>query len=164
MRKMLGWRVALWIGVWLGTVCAIAQAGAPTMHTITVRVLDGRTGQPVLPTNLLARVDKNKQIHSDWVSENDDATGFITLPATAKLVSVEAVYDESMEIYVNCDPAPEAYPGERHWYSIQTILRAGLVVPDGCGKKRHPIDKATAKPGELIFYVRARKRGDPETN
>jgi hypothetical protein len=159
------WRVALWIGFWLVAVCAIAQAGAPKLHTITVRVLDGRTGKPVVPSNLLVRVDKLKQIHSDWVTQNDDATGFVALPATSRLVSVEAVYDESMEIYVNCDPAPEAYPGERHWYSIETILRSGLVVADGCEKpKKHVVVPATAKPGELVIYVRARKRGDPEVN
>lgn len=157
-------RVALWLGVWLGAVGAMAQAGAPATHTITVRVLDGRTGKPVSPSNLLVRIDKQKPIHSDWVRQNDDATGFVTLPATAKLVSVEASYDESMSVYMNCDPAPESYPGERHWYSIQAILRAGVVVPDGCAKKKHPVLLATPKPGELIFYVRERKRGDPEGN
>lgn len=161
---MRSWRVALWMGVWLGAACAMAQAGAPATHTITVRVLDGRTGKPVSPSNLLVRIDKLKQVHSDWVRQDDDATGFVTLPKTAMLVSVEASYDQSMEVYVNCDSAPVAYPGERHWYAIQTILRAGLVVPDGCEKKKHPIATATAKPGELIFYVRERRHGDPEGN
>jgi hypothetical protein len=161
---MRRWRVALWIGVGLGAPCTIAQAGAPATRTITVRVLDGKTGTPVSPSNLLVRIDKQKRIHSDWVRQNDDATGFVKLPETAKLVSVEAAYDESMEIYVNCDTAPEAYPGERRWYLVQAILRAGMVVPDGCAKKKHPVIESRAKPGELIFYVRKRKHGDPEGN
>ncbi|MGB6974287.1 MAG: hypothetical protein WBD67_06360 [Terracidiphilus sp.] len=162
---MRRWRIALASGVWLWALCAIAQAGAPRTQTITVRVLDGRTGTAVSPTNLLVRIDKQKPIHSDWVRQNDDATGFMALPATAKLVSVEAAYDESMEIYVNCDTAPEAYPGARHWYSIETILRTGLVVPDGCERpKKHRVIMAMPKPGELIFYVRGRKRGDPAVN
>jgi hypothetical protein len=163
MARLMG--LALAAGVLSGALCGSAQTGAPAMHTITVRVMNGKTGKPVSPSNLLVRIDKQKQIHSDWVSQNDDATGFVTLPATAKLVSIEATFDESMEIYVNCDTAPLSYPGERRWYSVEAILRSGLVVPDGCEKpKDHQIIKAAAKPGELIFYVRARKRGDPAVN
>lgn len=163
---MRRWRIALAVGVWMGAMCAIAQVGAPKTQTITVRVLDGKTGKPVSPSNLLVRIDKHALIHSDWVRQNDDATGFATLPAAAKLVSVEAAYDESMEIYVNCDTAPVSYPGERRWYPIQEILHSGLALPDGCQKRKkneQPI-KATAKPGELILFVRERKRGDPAVN
>src|SRR5487761_1117660 len=107
------WQFSLAVGAGLGMLCAVAQGGPPAMHTITVRVLDGKTGKPVVPTTLLVRIDKQQPIHTDWVRQNDDATGFVTLPATAKVVSVEAAYDGSMEIYVNCDTAPLSYPGER---------------------------------------------------
>ena len=159
-------QVVFGIGVLACTVCAFAQPPAPYTRTITVRVLNGKTGKPVSPTNLLVRIDKRSSIHSDWVRQNDDATGFVTLPASAKVVSIEAAYDESMAIYVNCDPTPVDYPGERRWYPVQAILQSGLAVADGCQKhkKGHETIKATAKPGEFIFYVRERKRGDPEVN
>lgn len=146
--------------MWLIAMCCAVQA--QTTRTITVRVLDGKTGKPIVPSNLLVRIDKQVLIHSDWVRQDDDATGMVTLPATAKLVSVEAAYDESMEIFVNCDTAPLEYPGERHWYSTSTILQSGLVVTDGCVKPKNAEDvKATAKPGELILFVRERRHGDP---
>lgn len=162
MRQL---RIALMVGLCLVALRAGAQTSSPGMHTITVRVLDSRTGKPVTPSNLLVRIDKQKPIHTEWVKQNDDATGFITLPDAAKLVSVEATYDNSMEIYVECDTAPQDYPGERRWYPIETILREGLAVPDGCAKPRkRPEIKATATPGELVFFVRERKRGDAEVD
>lgn len=162
MRQL---RIALMVGLCLVALRAGAQAAAPGMRTITVRVLDARTGKPVSPSNLLVRIDEQSPIHLEWVKQNDDATGMITLPDSARLVSVEATYDNSMEIYVNCDTAPEAYPGERRWYSIQTILNAGLAGDDGCVKpKKRAEMKTTATPGELIFFVRERKHGDPEVD
>jgi hypothetical protein len=158
--------VVLGISVLFCAVSAVAQTGTPKTNTITVRVLNGKTGKLVSPTNLLVRINKQAPIHSDWVRQNDDATGFVTLPVTAKVVSIEAAYDESTAIYVNCDPTPLDYPGERRWYPVQAILQSGLAVADGCQKhkKGHETIKATAKPGEFIFYVRERKRGDPEVN
>lgn len=162
MRQL---RIALLAGLCLMALCTGAQTAAPGRRTITVRVLDSRTGKPVTPSNLLVRVDKQSTIHLEWVKQNDDATGMITLPDSARLISVEATYDNSMEIYVNCDTAPEVYPGERRWYSIKTILNAGLAGDDGCIKpKKRAGMKTTATPGELIFFVRERRRGDPEVD
>lgn len=162
---MRQFRIALTVGLCLLVLRANAQSSAPGMRTVTVRVLDGRTGKPVTPSNLLVRIDKQSPIHLEWVKQNDDATGMITLPDSARLVSVEATYDNSMEIYVNCDTAPEAYPGERRWYSIQKILSEGLAGDDGCVKPKKRLEmKTTATPGELIFFVRERKHGDPEVD
>ncbi|HEU5457754.1 MAG TPA: hypothetical protein VFU68_03980, partial [Terracidiphilus sp.] len=109
-------QIALTVGLCLLGLRASAQSSVPGMHIITVRVLDGKTGKPVTLSNLLVRIDKQSPIHLEWVTQNDDATGIVTLPDTAKTVSVEATYDNSMEIYVNCDAAPQDYPGERRWY------------------------------------------------
>ena len=152
--------VAQLTGIWLLMLCGVLQAQA--VHTFTVRVLDGKTGKALAPSNLMVRVGKQATVHADWVRQNDDATAQVTLPASVKWVSVEAAYDESMEIYMHCDATPENYPGERQWYSVTKILASGVAAQDGCAKpEKADAWKPVAKPGVLIFFVRARKHGDP---
>ncbi|HUX45985.1 MAG TPA: hypothetical protein VMV57_14645 [Terracidiphilus sp.] len=153
-------QIALVTGICLLMLGGVLHAQAT--RTFTVRVLDGKTGKILAPSNLMVRVDKQPPIHADWVRQNEDATALVTLPASAKWVSVEAAYDESMEIYMHCDVAPEDYPGERLWYSVAKILASGVAATDGCAKpEKADAWKPVAKPGVLIFFVRERKHGDP---
>jgi hypothetical protein len=126
-----------------------------TPNTISIRLLDGKTGLPVRASNFLVRVDHNDTMHPDWVKINDDGTVVVTLPADAKEISVKATYGMGIDTYVNCDAAKESDKERNIWYPIATILSAGIVAPNECAKTDFK-----AKPGELIFFVRKRAWND----
>jgi hypothetical protein len=60
-----------------------------------------------------------------------------------------------MDTYVSCDAAKESDKERNIWYSIATILTAGIVAPDECARASFK-----AKPGEFIFFVRKRAWND----
>jgi hypothetical protein len=129
--------------------------GAQTEKTITIRMLDGKTGKLIETSNYLVRVDHEQTVHANWVVQNEDGTGKLTLPGGASAFSIHATYDSAMYIYVNCDSATRKANPADHWYGVSEILTAGVVAPNGC---RNPKDAAKirpiAKPGEFVFFVR----------
>ncbi|MGO8932504.1 MAG: hypothetical protein ACLPLZ_10140 [Terracidiphilus sp.] len=124
---------------------------AQAVQTISIRLLDGKTGLPVKASNILVRVDHNETVHPDWVKINDDGTVVVTLPADTKEISLKATYGMGMDTYINCDAAKESDKERNVWYSITTILNAGIVAPDECARTAFK-----AKPGEFTFFVRKR--------
>ena len=84
-----------------------------------------RTGQLVVPSNYLVRVDHHDVVHNEWVKINDDGSALVTLPADAADLSVQATYDTGMEIYTNCDGAKEKAKDTLHWYAIADIVKSG---------------------------------------
>ena len=128
---------------------------AQSTTSISIRLLDGKTGLPVKASNFLVRVDHNDTVHPDWVTINDDGTVIVTLPADAKEISVKATYDMGMDTYINCDAAKESDKERNIWYSIATILSTGIVAPDECAKTDFK-----PKPGEFLFFVRKRSWHD----
>ena len=128
---------------------------AQSTTSISIRLLDGKTGLSVKASNFLVRVDHNDTVHPDWVKINDDGTVIVTLPADAKEISVKATYSMGMDTYVNCDAARESDKERNIWYSIATILSTGVVAPDECSKTAFK-----PKPGEFLFFVRKRSWHD----
>ena len=126
---------------------------AETAKTIVLRVFDGKSGRPVVPTGYQVRVDHQTMLHPDWVKQNDDGTAELTIPAEAGVVALHLAYDHSMEIYVNCDAEKNAFGDV--WYPVSQIMTKGFVAANGCGKaKVNEKYKTTAAPGELILFVR----------
>ncbi len=130
---------------------------AQAVQTISIRLLDGKTGLPVKASNILVRVDHNETVHPDWVKINDDGTVVVTLPADTKEISLKATYGMGMDTYINCDAAKESNKERDIWYPISEILAKGLVAPNECSATHY-----TAKPGEFVFFVRKRSWRDPE--
>lgn len=139
--------------------CLGAQTGKAAAiqkeKTITIRILDSKTGKPVEPTNYLVRVDHEQTIHANWVAQNEDGTGTLTVPNEALVFSLQATYDSATNIYVNCDSVIAKTNSAEHWYSVSEILTSGVVASNGC---RKPKDAAklrfVAQPGEFVFFVR----------
>ena len=144
----LGWGI-----VFAAALCAGLNAQSPT--SISIRLLDGKTGLPVKASNFLVRVDHNDTVHPEWVKINDDGSVFVALPADAKDISIKATYSMGMDTYVNCDAAKESDKERNIWYSIATILSSGIVAPDECAKTAFK-----PKPGEFLFFVRKRSWHD----
>ncbi len=143
---------------------AVAIAFSVALHaqsttSISIRLLDGKTGLPVKASNFLVRVDHNDTDHPDWVKISDDGAVTVTLPDDAKELSVKATYDMGMDTYVNCDAAKESDKERNVWYSIATILSTGIVAPDECAKTAFK-----PKPGEFLFFVRKRSWHDQLEN
>jgi hypothetical protein len=138
----------------MASFCCCVQA--QNTKKIIIRILDSKTGHPVQPTGYMIRVDHQTTIHGDWVKQNEDATGDLLIPADASVVSIHASYDNSMEIYINCDSdKPRDVPGEV-WYSISDILTSGIVSLDNCVKAKQvaKIKVPDPKPGEIVLFVR----------
>jgi hypothetical protein len=143
--------------------CLVGFCGslcAQTGKTITVRMLDSKTGNLIATSDFLVRVDHEKTAHGNWVEKNEDGAGKLTVPDGATVLSIRATYDSNTLVYVNCDTdkdrgSSEQAPAVDRWYKISDILTLGVVAPNGCGGKK-VADKlqVIAKPGEFVFFVR----------
>jgi hypothetical protein len=146
------------IHAFLAVTLAAALLGplhAQTGKTITILMLDGKTGKPIVPSNFVVRIDHLDAIHNEWLKLNDDGTGEVTVPAGTSFLAVQGTYHQSMDIYINCDAGMEKDTHTLHWYSISDILNSGVTAPNECYKGKYEDSaRATAKPGEFIFYVR----------
>lgn len=142
----------LFCAAWMSAATMLSlPLHAQDVNTIHIRLLDGKTGQPVKADNFLVRVDHHETVHNDWVQIADDGTVTVTLPGDAKEISVKATYDMSMETYINCETAKESDKERDTWYPIADILKTGKVASNECSKTNY-----SAKPGEFTFFVRKR--------
>jgi hypothetical protein len=157
LKRLVNCGTALGWGLAFVALCAALPA--QTSNTISVRLLDGRTGLPVKASNFVVRVDHHDTDHPDWVTVNDDGTVLVTIPADAKEISLKATYGMGMDTYINCDAAKESDKERNMWYSIATILSTGIVAPDECA-----LTKYKPKPGEFTFFVRKRSWHDQLEN
>jgi hypothetical protein len=137
---------------------SMVSAQAP--KTITLRMIDNKSGHPIETTEFLVQINHQTDVHADWVKTGPDGAGILTLPPDASLVSVHAKYDLSLSVYVNCDTQQgrnitNGAAREDPWYPVATILSFGIVAPDLCGHSKE-VDKLhlTPKPGEFVFFVR----------
>ena len=128
-----------------------SYAQAPATKTVTVRMIDAKSGQMIPTSDFLVRIDHQEEQHGNWAKQNEDGSGKLTLPADAQILTVESKYDSSTTLYVNCDSVrdkPEPVP---HWYNISEIRASGVAAPNECSKHT-----TVAKPGEFVFFVRQR--------
>ena len=144
----------------LGGMVALSGAlHAEPTKTIILKVFDGKSGHPVVPTGYQVRVDHQTMLHPDWVKQNEDGTAELTIPADTHEVTLHLAYDNSMEIYVNCDKEKNAFGDV--WYLVPSIMSKGMVTANGCAKaKVSEKFKTTAAPGELILFVREKSMAE----
>jgi hypothetical protein len=128
---------------------------AQTAKTITILMLDGKTGKPIIPNNYMVRFDHRDALHNEMLQLNDDGSGKVTIPADASFFSVQGTYHNSLDVYINCDAGMEKDTSTLHWYSVSVILNAGVAAPNECYKgKFADATRVTAKPGQFVFFVR----------
>jgi len=131
--------------------------------TITVRMLDSRTGVVIASEHYMVRMNHIKEEHGDWVKKNDSGSGDLTLPPNATEISIHATYEYATDYYMNCDTEGDKGTSEHvarleHWYPVDKILSEGIVAPNGCvGKKVPEKLQVVARPGEFVFFVRQRR-------
>lgn len=148
-------RKTIWLLLLLCFVSLGSAYSAEPTKTIILKVFDGKSGKPLVPTGFQVRVDHLTMQHPDWVKANEDGTAEVTIPADTTAVALHLAYDNSMEIYVHCDADKNAFGDV--WYHVPEITSKGLVATNTCSKsKENDKFKTTAAPGELILFVRQR--------
>ena len=139
----------------MGLIAFCGTLFAEPIKTITIKVYDGKSGRPIVPTSYQVRADRSTEMHSDWIKQKEDGTAELTIPADTSVVALHFSYDNAMELYVNCDADKNAFGDV--WYSVPQIMAKGMVTSNLCGKsKENEKYKTTAAPGELILFVRER--------
>jgi len=147
------------LGLCLFGLCGTMFAQSDRI-TVTVRMLDSRTGLLIASSNFLVRVNHGETVHGDWVRQNEDGTGALTLPPDAEEVSIHATYESATLLYANCDAEKDRGSADHaansdHWYPVKAVVESGVVAPNGCvGKKVPERLQVVAKPGEFVFFVR----------
>jgi hypothetical protein len=146
------------------SLCVVTFCGgllrAQDQKTITIRMLDSKTGLLIPSSSYLVRINHQQEVHGAWVVQSDDGTGKLTLPAEADTLLVHATYEYATQVYVNCDTdkdhgSSEHAPGLDHWYPVAQILASGVAAPNDCAGKKIPERlQVVAKPGEFVFFVR----------
>jgi hypothetical protein len=151
-------RVFLLFVFFVAALCG--QLRAQSEKTITIRMIDTRTGVLIASSNYLVRINHQETEHGDWVTKNEDGSGNLTLPADADVLLIRATYERATLVYANCDAdkdrgSADHATAQSHWYPIDKILSTGLVAPNTCvGKKVPEKLQVVAKPGEFVFFVR----------
>jgi hypothetical protein len=144
----------------MAALCAAVRTQAQQPQTITVRMLDSRTGLLIASKYFLVRADHNPEQHGDWITKNEDGTGKLTVSPEVTVISIHATYEYATNTYDNCDVIKDhrtASHGDKpeRWYSIEEILNSGVVAPNDCAGKKVPEKlQVIAKPGEFVFFVR----------
>jgi len=107
---------------------------------IRVQLLYGKTGKPVKKAKVQIGYMDSKR---DAFQEITDKDGIISFDSRGeKSFAVTTLFN------INCG---EQVPGgPEPTYAIGTIMSAGIVTHNTCGKRR-----AEPVPGNLIYYVRA---------
>jgi len=158
MRKEIGLGLTLVLCAGVAWVAPQAQS----VKQFTVRILDGRNGERIVPNNIEVRINRERALHVEWVKMNDDGTATVTVPAKATAISVRATYDNSTEYYVNCDVARQKDTSTETWFPLADVLAHGLVMPDECWKSKSlEQDTVKANSGEFVLMVRKRSIRDP---
>jgi hypothetical protein len=139
----------------------MAAAPAKAQKKITIRVLDGRNGDRVVPNNLEVRINRENTLHVEWVKLHDDGTAEVTLPDSATAFAVRATYENSTEYYVNCDVARQKDTSAMTWFPVDDVLKDGLVMPNECWKSKDvERNKFPVSAGEFVLLVRKRSIRD----
>jgi hypothetical protein len=137
-------------------IAACSQLIAQSAKTITVRVVDGKTGLAVTPDNLQVRIKGHESINANWVKQKDDGTTEVAIPDGATAISLHATYDNSMAYYVNCDVARQKDTASESWYPVADILSGGIKMQNECVKSKDAdkLNSVDVKPGEFVLFVR----------
>jgi hypothetical protein len=141
------------------TLCCILLTSisgrAQADRSITILMLDSQSGKPIATSELQIWTGKSLAsaktagISPHYVKPRADSTAEKTFADGENVFSVHAQYGPANWGYVNCDGLKDhSHNGER-WYSIAEVLSSGIAAPNHCSRQ-----KAVAKPGQFVFFVR----------
>ena len=118
-------------------------------RTITIRMLDSKTGAVMSPTKFQVTVNTKDYSHLETFSPNKGGIGELVVKSDVVQLSIQAVYEPGEHTFVNCDSVKDKIFFQSHWYAVPQIFSTGVVAPNNCSKLT-----AVASPGEFVFFVR----------
>lgn len=118
-------------------------------RTITIRMLDSKTGKSMSPTKFQVTVNTKDYSHLETFSPDKNGLGELVVKGDVVQLSIQAVYEPGEHTFVNCDSVKDKMIFQNHWYGIPEISSTGVVAPNNCSKLT-----AVARPGEFVFFVR----------
>ncbi len=136
----------LFLGL-LAIMCT--PSNAQTDRTITIRMLESKTGTVVKPTKFQVNVNTKDYSQLVSITPDKDGLGQLVVKGDVTMLSIQATYEPGDHVFVNCDSAKDTLSFLTHWYDIPPIFASGTVAPNRCSKL-----KAEAKPGEFVFFIR----------
>jgi len=147
--RRIGGLVLVVLGI-VGMCCALyAQTDS---RTITIRLLDSQTGQPIVPipgdNGISVIVNENSANPRLTARANAQGVWDVKVPADVAQVQFDTPAGPDGFGYVFCD-ASKFKPASPPVYLVADILSAGAEPNNHCSKRF-----AQAKPGEIIFFVR----------
>jgi hypothetical protein len=142
-------KCTVWVFFFASLAVMGAHASAQNGRTITIRMLDSKTGKVIPPTKFQVTVNTTKVSSVEAVFPDKDGIGQLVVQNDAVQLSIQALYEPHDRIFVNCDQVKDTIFFQNHWYGIAEIFSTGTVVPNKCSKM-----KSSAKPGEFVFFVR----------
>jgi hypothetical protein len=110
--------------------------------TVTVRLVNGKSGKPITDENLNVWVNDAK----DSQLFRPDRDGILTLR-----VGSDDVLSFASNVEVTCHPYRKDEHSLRR-YQVSEILAHGVADENSCSKKI----RVEARPGEFVFYERPR--------
>jgi len=136
----------LFLGI-LAITCS--PSNAQTDRTITIRMLESKTGTLIKPTKFQVNVNTKDYSQLVSITPDNEGLGQLVVKGDVTMLSIQATYEPGDHIFVNCDSAKDTLSFLSHWYDVPPIFSSGTVAPNTCSKL-----KAQAKPGEFVFFVR----------
>ena len=122
--------------------------GAEDTTTIHIRLINGKTGQPIADKEIF--LERNKTHLMSHAEEHDiktDASGL----AEANVAKNGDILNPIVVDYKSCTPRTkrEDDTGRSERFLVTQILSTGIVAQNTCGKATQP-----PTPGELTLYFR----------
>jgi hypothetical protein len=128
---------------WAAPSAAQNSSGVATPLTITVRLINGKNGKPIKDDTPNIRFAGENGIYGDNPATN--SSGEVVVKVHSPDIEVMP------NLYADCRYKHDSTAGIEVKYSVEEILKTGIVTENVCGKRRlKPI------PGVLILYARPR--------
>ena len=130
------------------TMCAVLgvlASGVAAAQSITIRLVDGKTGKPMKNKNVTV-IFCPDCFRQTVVRIEADGSGHVNIPAGAKTATFMGGPKDGAEPgripYIDCNSGLPAL------VDIAQILQTGISPDNGCGKAHH-----TSRPGEIVFWA-----------
>lgn len=132
-------------GLVYGQSGLVASKGAPSSSVeIVVRLVNSNTAEPMNGKPIVVYLGRDKSSHLPEVFTNKQGRAAIELPPGTEWITVA----ESSQTVWHCSPF------EKSTFATSDILEYGVVAVNTCDRKGKLKGKLTAKPGEVIVFVR----------
>lgn len=125
--------------------------------TITIRVMDSKTGLPVKQGDLHFTLWATKEYPETisyspdrmlWGVQTGVGLGEVTIPGGLNYIRAWVSFGSTNWGMVSCD-VTKGNPHPMPIYSVAQILETGILAPNLCSQRT-----TSAKPGEFVLFVR----------